>query len=383
MGTYTTAFVGDGTTTDFALTFDYLHENFVSITLNGVPAPFTFLAQKSVRILPAPAAGVAVLAKRTTVKERFLVFPGGAVFWAKDFDTVLLQALHRADEEEEESSGSGGGGTGPQGPPGPPGPPGADSMVPGPPGADSLVPGPQGPPGNPGADSMVPGPQGPPGNPGADSMVPGPQGTPGAPGADSIVPGPQGPQGVPGTPGAGGGKLGFGLLRPAAGMFVGSSFGASLATLAGAANRTLIAPWVPAHDITIDMLGLSVSTLLAASLAKVVIYASDADGRPAAVLRETIDIDCATTGTKFQPITPLALTAGTTYWIGARTSSTQTIRAGVAASNPPLAMTNAATPLAQMTLLLTETYANAAAPWVFSSAQLSTALAPFILMRIA
>ncbi len=187
------------------------------------------------------------------------------------------------------------------------------------------------------------------------------------------------------TGGSGGANLdGYTQMVPAAGLFIANSANATaLGTQAQVANRTVIAPFVPAYATTIDQLGISISTLLAASNCKVVIYASDANGRPTTILRETANIDCTTTGTKFAAITSLALTAGATYWLGVRSSSTQTLRTIPAGGLPALTYSNAATPSAAQTLILTETFANAAANWTYASSQHSTVLMPLVLMRVA
>lgn len=173
-------------------------------------------------------------------------------------------------------------------------------------------------------------------------------------------------------------------MLPATGLFIGngSDLGA-LGTQAQVANRTVIAPFTPARDVTIDQLGVSISTLIAGALFKAIIYASDADGRPSTVIRETANIDAGSTGTKFAAITALTLTAGTRYWIGIRSSSTATLRTLNVASVPVLSYTNAATPVLQGALVLTETYANAAAAWAYASSQHSNALVPLVLMRVA
>lgn len=245
---------------------------------------------------------------------------------------------------------SGSGGTGPTGPQGPIGPQGLQGL--------------QG----------IQGIQGPTGNTG-------PAGTTGAQG-------PQGIQGPPGADGADGGGTpnfdGYTQMVPAATLFVGNSANAAaLGTQAQVANRTVIAPFVPAYSMSIGQLGISVSTLLAASNCKVVIYASDSNGRPSTILRETANIDCATTGTKLSTITTLALTSGATYWIGVRSSGTQTLRTLAVGALPALSITSAATPVAQQVLIKTETYASAATDWTYASSQHSNALCPLVLMRIA
>lgn len=178
--------------------------------------------------------------------------------------------------------------------------------------------------------------------------------------------------------------MGFNVLNPAAGVFLANSSDCgALGTQAQVANRTVCAAFVPSYDITIDQLGISVSTLLAGSNCKVVIYASDSNGRPSAVIVESGNIDASTTGTKLVAIASTALTAGTKYWIGVRSSGTQTLRTLNVSALPVLSYTSAATPVAQQTLILTETFANAAATWTYASSQHSNALMPLVLMRAA
>lgn len=261
------------------------------------------------------------------------------------------------------------GDTGPQGPAGPTGATGPAGPT-GPAGATGA----QGPQGIQGIQGAT-GPTGPAGSPGAD-------GAPGAAGATGAT-GPAGPTGPTGPAGTAS-RSGYSQLVPAAGLFIPNAADASaLGTQVQVANRTVIAPFVPAYDMTIDQLGVSISTLLGSNNAKVVIYASDANGRPSTVLRETANIDTTTAGTKLSAITPLALTAGTKYWIGVRASGTFTLRTLSVAALKPITVTNAATPVLNPTMILTETFANAAATWVYASTQHSNALMPLVLMRVA
>lgn len=229
-------------------------------------------------------------------------------------------------------------------------------------------------------------------------------------GADGAT-GPQGPQGETGAAGPAGSGLpvggtagqipvkssgddyavGWGSvfrglampMKPAAGVFIGpATSGGSLGTIAQAANRNTIAPFCPAFDLTIDQVAISVSTAVASSLAKVVIYSADADGRPSTILAESADIDCSTTGTKTTALS-LSFTAGRIYWIGVRSSSTQTLRNLPAAAFPVLSYTSAATPAIQCVLAKTETYASAAADWTYSSSHHSNITVPIVLMRVA
>lgn len=184
--------------------------------------------------------------------------------------------------------------------------------------------------------------------------------------------------------GSGANYDGYTQMVPAATLFVANSANATaLGTQAQVANRNVIAPFVPAYNMTIDQLGVSVSTLLAGANAKCVIYSSDSNGRPTTILRETGNITAAAAATVMVSITPLVLSAGATYWIGVRASGTFTLRTLAAGSLPALTYSNAATPVASQTLILTETFANAAANWTYASSQHSTALMPLVLMRVA
>ena len=324
------------------------------------------------------------------------------------FDQIALQnrmkRLERAAREQQKAaaaetpSGSGEAGpTGPQGPAGPTGPTGPQGPA-GPTGPTGAT-GPQGEPGLAGADGAT-GPAGPTGPTGATGPA-GPQG-------DAGPTGPTGATGATGPAGPGvavGGSAGQILskasgvdyatgwadvfrglalpMRPAAGVYIGpATSGAALGTTAQVANRNTIAPFCPAFGITIDQVAISVSTGVAGSLAKVVIYASDADGRPSAVLAESADISCATAATVTASLS-LTFTAGRIYWIGVRVNSTQTLRSLPAAAFPVLSYTNAASPVIQTVLAKTETYANAAATWTYAAGQHSNLTVPLVLMRVA
>ena len=188
------------------------------------------------------------------------------------------------------------------------------------------------------------------------------------------------------APGGGGAANfdGYTQMAPAATLFVANSANATaLGTQAQVANRTIIAPFVPAYTMAIDQLGVSVSTLLAGANAKCVVFDSDSNGRPTTILRETGGISAAAAATVFAAITSLTLTAGKTYWIGVRASGTFTLRTLALGALPALDYTNAATPAARQCLIRTETFANAAGNWTYASSQHSNALMPLVLMRVA
>lgn len=176
------------------------------------------------------------------------------------------------------------------------------------------------------------------------------------------------------------------LMRPAAGLYVpNSSAGIAVGTIAQVAGRNTAAPYVSAFDLTVDQLGVNVTTVAAGSFAKIVIYAADANGRPSTVLLETSDISCGTTGSFFATLgTAFTFKAGVLYWIAVRASAAQTLRALGAGSLPVLSMIATGTPSHVVSLSKSETYANAAATWVYASSDHTGNLAmPLVLMRVA
>ncbi len=172
-------------------------------------------------------------------------------------------------------------------------------------------------------------------------------------------------------------------FRPAAGLFVSAATsGGALGTIAQTANRNTIAPFVSAHDLTIDLVAISVSTVIAGSLSKVVIYGSNANGGPDTALAESADIPCSNLGHQTAALS-FTFEAGRVYWIGVRSSATQTLRSLTAPAFPVLTYTSAATPVIQGALVKTETYANAAGAWGYVAAHHSNLTVPLVSMRVA
>ena len=74
--------------------------------------------------------------------------------------------------------------------------------------------------------------------------------------------------------------------------------GTTTTTLAGVADRMNIYPFIPKFDFTADQLGINVTTAVASSNAKIVVYDSDINGRPDQRITETGNLDCSSTGAK-------------------------------------------------------------------------------------
>lgn len=137
--------------------------------------------------------------------------------------------------------------------------------------------------------------------------------------------------------------------------------GAATGTLAGVADRMDLFPFVPRADLSIDRLSVNVTTAVASSLGKIVLYASNASGQPAGLLTETGTLDFSTTGVK-EATVALTFRKGVTYWLGIGTTRPQR-SAWVANATPDLTV-NAPTTQQRKVLRRTVTFATAAPnPW--------------------
>jgi len=184
--------------------------------------------------------------------------------------------------------------------------------------------------------------------------------------------------------GGGAGALGVHARQPnvAAGTFLTPQITAlALGTIAAAANRLDYIPFIPARDITVDRLDIEVTTLIAASQARLAIYADNA-GIPGAILRDGASVlDCATTGLKSATITALAMTAGTTYWLAILSSSTQTYR-GIAVGGLMPMLVNATLNTTYVHKRQTQTFASGM-PATASGLSDISGTVPLIKMRVA
>lgn len=91
-------------------------------------------------------------------------------------------------------------------------------------------------------------------------------------------------------------------------------------TGAYAVDRIEAIPFIPAKDMTIDLVGLEVTTLVAGGLFKLGIYDNTGTFTPGSLLAGTTDLSSATTGYREQTITPLVLAAGVPVWLAVHTN---------------------------------------------------------------
>ena len=96
-------YTGNGSQTDFNITFPYINEDHVKVYVNYVNTSFTFEPNKStVRLASAPDNGVVVEVRRITPLTGVLVdYADGSTLTAGDLDTSNLQHLYNAQELDD------------------------------------------------------------------------------------------------------------------------------------------------------------------------------------------------------------------------------------------------------------------------------------------
>jgi hypothetical protein len=170
------------------------------------------------------------------------------------------------------------------------------------------------------------------------------------------------------------------------GFFYEQAFhGNSNTTLALAANRADMSPFYTSVPLTIDQIGVLVSTAVASSLARVFIYGSNSEGWPDNLLYESAsDLDCGTTGYKF--LNPaFTFDSGRQYWLGVKSSSNQTVRAINLGNAVNLGITSSTGTTYGTIIRRTLTFADPMpSSWAFTSTDVISGVAPpAIRMRAA
>jgi hypothetical protein len=157
----------------------------------------------------------------------------------------------------------------------------------------------------------------------------------------------------------------------------------TLTTLAGTANRFDLAPWVCQFNFIIDQVGVLCSASVASSLAKIVCYTSDANGRPDALLFETATLDFGTTGFK-SVAQAFNFNRGECYWLGLRTSSTATVNAHQPYCTPILGFPPTPTTSASKLLRRILAFATAApTTWGYTGVEELNSNVPALFLRVA
>ena len=97
-----TAFTGNGSTTQYAVSFPYIRREHVAVTVAGIPSTFTWVNNSLIQMDAAPANGAAVRVYRTTPISAPLVdFADGATLVAADLDTNSRQSIYIQQELDD------------------------------------------------------------------------------------------------------------------------------------------------------------------------------------------------------------------------------------------------------------------------------------------
>jgi hypothetical protein len=146
--------------------------------------------------------------------------------------------------------------------------------------------------------------------------------------------------------------------------------GTTLTTRQGTANRIELVPYVPLVTEELDRFAVNVTTLIAASEVKIVVYASNADGWPDALLFESAALSSATTGAK-TATTTLTLTAGVQYWVGMWHSSNATLSHAQNYTAPNLDYSAVTANTSTLIRRESVTFSGSAPnPWVFTDTEI-------------
>lgn len=92
------SYTGDGSTTDFAITFDYAQSSEVYVSVDGVDTPFEFVDAGTVRISPAPLDALVRVYRSTDVSAMRHNFTLGAPFVKRTIDENNEQVLQAVQE---------------------------------------------------------------------------------------------------------------------------------------------------------------------------------------------------------------------------------------------------------------------------------------------
>lgn len=158
----------------------------------------------------------------------------------------------------------------------------------------------------------------------------------------------------------------------------------NLSTASQPAGRIELQPFIPQTDLTIDRVGLVVTTAgSSGAVAKVCLYGSTDRGVPGALIWQTGDLATAATGF-VEEVRSYTFERGRLYWLGVRTSISVTLRGTLVASLIPIGLAGApASSIAVATCYRrTLAYADPApSPFVPIDSELISAAQPVIYFR--
>lgn len=168
------------------------------------------------------------------------------------------------------------------------------------------------------------------------------------------------------------------LLNQSVGRYFDNSpVGHAGGTLAGAAGRIDLAPMYVPRLVTVDQIGVAVSTAVASSLVRAVVYEADAAGRPSNRVLISGDLSGAavafvSTAVSFQ------FEPGKRYWVGTHHSSTCTLRTIAATAGYPLGLASNTGAGVATVVRKVVTFSAGSTPstWTWTDADLTAAITP-------
>lgn len=168
------------------------------------------------------------------------------------------------------------------------------------------------------------------------------------------------------------------------GSYYDNSFqGTASATLAGAANRMDIAAFFTSVPLSINQIGVGVTTGVAGAQVKILIYETGDDGWPSNKLYESAALSAAATAYVFEALA-FTFQSGRTYWVGVRHSATATLKTISVSSACNYGLTSNNSTTYANVLRKTLAFATVApASWGFVAADLVAATPPSIRFRAA
>jgi hypothetical protein len=155
-------------------------------------------------------------------------------------------------------------------------------------------------------------------------------------------------------------------------------------TITGAANRVEMSPFFVSESLTIDQLGVSVSTAVAGSLLKCLVYDSNSHGWPDQLLYEGGNDLSGAAVAYVSHTLDFSFNTGIKYWLGVRYSDNTTVRGVGRTSLGTLGLSDAEGTTYDTKVLRNISFANALPQsWAFQPSDLNTGICPSIRFRAA
>jgi hypothetical protein len=178
---------------------------------------------------------------------------------------------------------------------------------------------------------------------------------------------------------------GAGAIKMPAGRYFDTSvLAVGLSPFAGSAGRIDISRFVPEYDMTVDRLGVYVTTGVAAATGRVVIYGANANNEPdARLFFPADDLNLATSAVFVEHTASFTLKKGVLYYVGFMHGSTATIYGIQGYTLPSLGFSGNVSSSPGSVIRQTVTYPNAPANFGFTASQITASAAPSIKMRAA